>query len=219
MALTTYSGLSTGVFSRLNRSAVTADFDNAISLAEAEINRRLALQPVRPMHTRNAAFSITGEYVAAPSGMIDIDSFKIVDDGETTTILPTSPQNMTAMFERCDDTGKPQFYSEVGTDLRFWPEPDQTYTATIIYWGTVPALTSAAPTNWLLTSHCDVYFHGVLAHLYQEYFDNDNADVQAGLFDTALQKVLDAYPSRPDRAPLRSEISPAQIGSRRSVLV
>lgn len=213
MTLLNYSGLSTGVFRRLNRTADSTVFDDCIQLAEAEINRRLALSPVRPMHTRNAAFSVTGEYVAQPSLMLDVDTFKIVYASDSYVLKPTNPQSMTEMYDRDDTTDIPQYYTMVGTDFRFWPEPDATYTATLVYWIKVPNLTSSASTNWLLASHPDVYFHGVLAHCYQEYFDQENADLQAGLFDLAIQKVLDAYPARGDQTGLRSEIYPGRMNN------
>lgn len=214
MALTTYSGLSTGVFRRLDRTADSAVFDDCISLAEAEINRRLALNLVRPMHTVSSA-TIAAEFVAQPTGLVDVDSFRIDD----APIHYTAPENLQAMFDKNDETGQPRFYTLIGTEFRFYPTPDQSYTASLIYWGKVPALTSGAPTNWLLSAHPDVYFHGVLAHAYQEYFDQANADTQAGLFDVAIQKVLDAYPHRQDRSPLKTEITQNQISGWRSVLV
>lgn len=214
MALTTYSGLSTGVFRRLNRTAETTPFDDAISLAEAEINRRLALSPIRPMHTRATA-TIDAEYIATPTGIIDVDSFKIAD----APMFYASPENMQDMFDKNDETGQPRFYTQIGTEFRFYPAPDATYTGALIYWGKVPNLNSIDDENWLLESHPDVYFHGVLAHLYQEYFDAENADAQAGLFDIAIQKVLDAYPHRADRTPLKTEISQNQLSGWRSVLV
>lgn len=202
MALTTYSGLSTGVFRRLDRTADATVFDDCISLAEAEINRRLALKPVRPMHIRSTA-TINAQFIATPTGILDVDSFKI-DDNDPLTF--TSPQNMEAMYEEDDETGSPRFYTQIGAEFRFYPEPDTSYDATLIYWTKVPALTSGATTNWLSLAHPDVYFHGILAHAYQEYFDPENADAQAGLFDIAIQKVLDAYPHRTDNRPLRSDI-------------
>lgn len=214
MALDTYSGLSVGVFRRLNRTAETTPFDDAIALAEAEINRRLALNLIRPMHSRATA-TIDAEYVATPTGIIDVDSFRIGD----APILYTSPDNMQTMFDERSETGQPRFYTQIGTEFRFYPAPDQSYTGELIYWGRVPALTSVATSNWLLLAHPDVYFHGVLAHLYQEYFDQQNADNQAGLFDIAIQKVLDAYPHRVDRKKLKTEITQNQISGWKSVLV
>jgi hypothetical protein len=203
MAITTYSGLSTAVFRRLNRTAETTVFDDCISLAEAEINRRLALAPVRPMHTKDAAFSIAAQYVNHPSGILDAETLSIDD----TPVLATDPENMDALFEQDDTTGQPQFYCHVGSQFRFYPAPDTTYTATLIYWAKVPNLTSGASSNWLSLAHPDVYFHGILAHAYQEYFDPENADVQAGLFDTAIQKVLSAYPARANKRPLTTDLA------------
>lgn len=214
MALTTYAGLSTGVYRRLNRTAESTVFDDCISLAEAEINRRLAQNPIRPMHTRATA-TINAEYIGAPTGIIDVDSFKIND----APIHYTMPENMQDMFDKNDETGRPRFYTQIGTEFRFFPSPDASYTATLIYWGRVPNLNSTETTNWLLESHPDVYFHGVLAHAYQEYFDTQNADAQAALFDIALQKVLDAYPRRADRRKLETEVSQNQLSGWRSVLV
>lgn len=212
MALTTYAGLSTGVYARLNRTAISADFDVFLSLAEAEIKRRLALSPVRPMHTVATA-TVSTAYLAAPIDILDVDSLSVADGGDVFELKPTNPQSMTAMYQRDDTTDRPEYYAQVGTEFRFWPQPDTSYTLTLIYWAHLPALTSSATTNWLSLAHPDVYYHGVLAHAYQEYFDQENADIQAGLFDLALQKVLDAYPSRPDRTGLRSEISPNQLSN------
>lgn len=201
MAVTTYSGLSTSVFRRLNRPADSAVFDDCIALAEAEINRRLALSPVRPMHTRSTA-ALSDEYLAAPSDILDIDNLAIGSD----PVVATTPQNLQAMAEADDTTGQPKFYAKVGEELRFYPAPDTEYTLTNTYWAKVPALTSGEPTNWLSLAHPDVYFRGILANAYQEYFDEQNAATQAALFDDALEKVLSSYPRRQDRAPLRAEV-------------
>lgn len=212
MALGTYSDLSTAVFSRLNRTAVSTDYNVAIALAEAEVNRRLALNPVRPMHTHSTA-TVSTEYIAQPADLIDVDSLAI--GGEA--ILSTSASNIEEL--KAALPAKPEFYAFVGSEIRFYPVPDTSYTLDLIYWAKVPNLNSTDDTNWLLTSHPDVYFHGVLAHLYQQYFDPEAADYQAGLFDTALDKVLSAYPTQTDNRPLRSDISPNQLSGWRSVLV
>ena len=200
MTTTTYAGLSTAAFRRLNRTADSSVYNDCLELTEAEINRRLALKPVRPMHTV-ATSSIATEYWAIPSGILDVDNMAIGDD----RILATTPQNIQAMFEDDDTTDQPRYYAQVGAQFRLYPPPDASYSITLTYWTKVPALTSAATTNWLSLAHPDVYFHGVLAHLHQEYFDEENAEKQGGLFDAALQKVLDAYPRQPDRSPLKAD--------------
>ena len=199
MALGTYSELSTAVFSRLNRSAVSADFDVAIALAEAEVNRRLAWKPVRPMHTHSTA-TVSAEYLGVPADILDVDSLAI--DGVEVTY--TSPQNLERMA--AEDAAVPRYYTQIGEEFRFFPVPDTSYTLDLIYWAKVPNLNSTDTTNWLLTGHPDAYFHGVLAHLYQQYFDPEGASEQAALFDVAIEKVLSAYPTRTDTRPLKTEI-------------
>src|SRR5688572_169658 len=101
MTVTTYAGLSTAVFRRLDRTADTTVFNDSLEMVEAEINRRLALSPVRPMHT-TAALTIDAETENEPSGLLDVDSLKITTSTTTDQVLATTPQNMAAMFERDD---------------------------------------------------------------------------------------------------------------------
>ena len=204
MAVTTYAGLSVAVYRRLNRTAETTVYDDCLGLTEAEINRRLALAPVRPMHTVATA-TVSTEYQATPTDILDVDSLQLSYSSDTFRELATAPQNLASMAEASDTTGRPQFYAQVGVQFRFWPAPDQAYTQNLTYWAKVPGLSASATTNWLSLAHPDVYFHGLLAHLCQEYFDEKGADTHAQLFNLALQKVLDAYPRRPDKMPLRSE--------------
>ena len=49
-----------------------------------------------------------------------------------------------------------------GATLMVAPTPDGTYPVKFEYVATVPSLTTAAPTNWLLTKHPDVYLYGSL---------------------------------------------------------
>ena len=199
MTVTTYAGLSTAAFRRLNRTAETTVFDDCLALAEAEINRRLALSPVRPQHTV-ATSTITAEYLAAPTDILDVDSFELSATGER--VLATTPQNMEAMFEADDTEAQPRFYAQVGTQFRFYPAPDQDYAASIIYWAKVPALTSVATTNWVSLAHPDVYLHGVDAYAKQDYsYPQADIDAAFGLFNAALERMLRAYPKRQDRAP------------------
>ena len=197
MAITSYSGLSTAVYRRLDRTAETTVFDDCLALAEAEINRRLALAPVRPQHTRSTA-TLNAEYFATPTDILDVDNFAIDDD----PILATTPRNIQAMFDDRDIDAQPRFYAQVGGEFRLYPSPDTSYSATLTYWAKVPALTSVATTNWLSLAHPDVYRAGVLAYAMDEYsYPQSDVQTQFDLFNVALQKVLDAYPKRQDRAP------------------
>jgi hypothetical protein len=217
MALATYSELLAAVYDRLQRAPEANVFDNSLALAEAEINRRLALNPVRPMHQRQTS-TINAEFIATPSGILDVDSFKVINGENGSDLVYSSPQNLEEMAQAGQVSGTPKFYTQIGSEFRFYPSPDGPYIATLTAWMNVPKLTVAAAVNWLLTAHPDVYFHGVLAHSYQHYYDDENSKTQGELFDSAIAKVLDAYPHRVERRPLTGDVAGILNPYRQSVL-
>lgn len=160
MAIGTYAELQTAVGNWIgNGGAVSsARIVEGIALAEAKINRKLR---TLDMVTKNATYSITGEYVAVPSNFGGVKTF----------YLNTAPQyNLQAMSEEqlTDFLGtseRPRYYTIQGSNFRFAPVPNATYSSTLVYWLKVPALSVSNTTNWLLTSHPDAYLYGTLGEM------------------------------------------------------
>lgn len=67
-------------------------------------------------------------------------------------------------------------YAIVGTDVHLQSRPAEAVTVAITYYARVPALTEAAPSNWLLTAFPDVYLYGVLV---ESAIWDQNTDAQA----------------------------------------
>ena len=170
MAISTYTEL----LQAATRWSARADFaeriPDAVPLAEAKINRYLR---VREMETSNGTFTISGEYVALPTNFGGVRTFYL--NGLPRLDLEHRPNDQMAI-DYPTDTGKPRFYNVHAANFRFAPVPDATYAATLVYYLKVPALTSSAATNWLLTSHPDAYLNGVLGELYEFGGDPDRAD-------------------------------------------
>lgn len=72
MALDTYTDLLAAAANWSSRADLTSRIPEFIELAEAKINRRLR---EKDMVTKNAAFSITGEYVAVPASFGGVKTF------------------------------------------------------------------------------------------------------------------------------------------------
>jgi hypothetical protein len=125
--------------------------DEILDNAEAMLNRDFrALQ----QETKNAAYSITGEYVAVPTDFLEVRSFELeVTPRVALTYMPDDTQ------VACYGTGsgEPKFFTVAGTNFRFAPVPDGTYTATLCYYAKIPALNGTNTTNWFLTAHPDIY--------------------------------------------------------------
>lgn len=189
--------MTIGTYNELLQAAVRwsarPDFEqrvgDAIPLAEAKINRRLR---VLDMETTNGTFTISAEYVALPANFGGVRNFEL--NGSTKVNLEHRPSDQMAI-DYPTDTGKPRFYNIQDAQFRFAPEPDATYTATLVYFLKVPALTSSATTNWLLTSHPDAYLYGVLAELFSYVGD----EVIAERWQARMYGVLDEIKAQSNR--------------------
>ena len=89
--------------------------------------------------TTNASYSITGEYVAAPTGVLAVRSFVL----NTNPRVPLEQMTSDMQSYAYNASGKPLFFETVGAQFRFAPVPDATYTATLVYLAKFTALTGA----------------------------------------------------------------------------
>lgn len=167
MAITTGAQLATAVTNWTARADLASRIPEFVALAEAKLNRVLRTPE---METKDAAFSITGEYVAVPTGFLEARSFYHNGaDKQAITFQP--PDVQTAQL--ISGTGVPVFFSVVGSNFRFAPVPDATYTATLVYYKAPTTVsTGSTETNWILTNHPDVLLYGALLEA-AGYLDND----------------------------------------------
>jgi hypothetical protein len=157
MTISTYSELKDAISNWSARADLASGganinrVDEIIDNAEAMLNRDFR---ALAQETKNATYSITGEYVAAPTDFLEVRSIEL----ETTprvalTYLPDDAQ----VAAYGTGSGAPRFFTVAGGNLRFAPVPDGTYTATLCYYAKIPALNGTNTTNWFLTSHPDIY--------------------------------------------------------------
>lgn len=159
MAIATWSDLCAALADFMNRKDATAAIPSFVTLAEAEMNRKLR---VRQMTARATAV-ISSEFEAIPADYC----------GEQALTLDNSP---TLQLSFCDAdkinyeksrrtqiTGNPEMYSIQGDDIQFFPAPTAAWTARMVYYRTIPALSAARATNWLLTKYPDAYLYGSLS--------------------------------------------------------
>ena len=153
--ITNYTTLKTEIAAWISRADLTTAIPGLVQFAESRFNRTLR---ARQMETK-AAFSITGEYVAAPAEFLEFRS------GYTTTTPRTAlafmPSDTLTDSFSSEGTGRPQYFCVEGSNFRFGPIPDATYDATIVYYAAIPPLELNA-TNWLLLAHPDLYLYGAL---------------------------------------------------------
>lgn len=187
MALNNYANLKTAIANFLARDDLTSEIDDFIDLTEADFNRRLR---VRNMETVDATFTVDSETEALPTGFLQARSFILTSSTPDQTLELTTAyhQANTAGFER---SGVPKMYSIEGSNFRFSPTPDTSYTARLTFYKAFDSIDGTTTTNHILTNHPDVYLYGALyfASTFIRGMDQTTIAQFKSQYEAALQQV------------------------------
>ena len=162
MAISTYTELKNLVIDYAKRgTSLDLKIPNFILLAEQEMynNREESLEVKYQEQTATASLSITSDRLATPDGFESARESKLAITDEPGEIHYRTPERM----QRTDVTGKPQYFTVIGPNFEFDRIADIAYTIEVSYFARIAALTSAAPTNTILTNYPDIYLFGTLA--------------------------------------------------------
>jgi hypothetical protein len=201
MAITTYAELVTALGVRIVRSDLATRYGEFIALAEAEANRVL---DCRQMYVRNDSFTVMTVNPALPATFAGVRSFHLNTNPVTRLQYVKADEFDDVREAASEGVGRPLYYTIVGDAFLMAPTPDTTYTATLVYRRTLPALTESNTTNWLLTAHPDVYLNGALAYAFGDMEDDQMELKHRTLFERGLlaingQDQRQSYGSSPAR--------------------
>ena len=169
---TDYTSLKAEVANWLDREDLTSEIESCIQFAEARFNRSLWAAEREEATTLEA----TSAEVALPSDFSAIRSLHITAD--PLIIIEPMALPLLRASHRAGATGQPCNYAVTGGDtLVLAPTPDDTYTIVLDYYRTIPALSDSNPTNWLLTSHPDLYLSASLVEAFLIVRDQERAQL------------------------------------------
>ena len=161
MAITTYSELQTSVtnwLSRTNDTNLQSLYPDFITMAEAKFNRTLRTSDMETTATVAASSGI----VALPADYLEMRRLYL--DGSTRKELEyLTPETFYLTFP--SNTGNSKYYTIEGANIIL---ADQSTSANvkILYYQKITALSGSNPSNWLLTSHPDLYLYSTLTEAY-----------------------------------------------------
>jgi len=159
MAIANYTDLKTSIGNWLNRSDLSAYIPDFITLAEAEINRRLR---IAAMEKRSRSDTASGDtYVALPSGFLEASRVTII--GAPNRDLDYKPPSELHKMYESNVGGKPKVYTIEGTELRLAPKTDAIYTVEIRFYEKFAALSDSNLTNWLTDNAPDLLLYSSLS--------------------------------------------------------
>lgn len=185
MAITTYDELKTSIANWLNRDDLTAVIPDFISLAEADINRKVR-------HWRmeeRATATLNAQYEALPAKWIAPIRLLLLGD-PAFDLMPAGQAEMSGMRGKSNTPGRPRFYALTQGELEFYPTPNDDYDLEMVYYEKPDPLSASNATNWVLTNFPDVYLYGSLVHSAPYLADDQRAQTWAALYQAAIDLVI-----------------------------
>ena len=189
MPLSNYSELQTAVANWMARNDLAGDpIKDFIRLCEAELKRKIDDLRTEARVTiatvgGTATISLPSDYNGVRELYYD-------------TAQRRYPLSLKTPFELDSYgypslTGVPKFYTIERDVIRFSPIPDSVYNISLLYFQTLPSLTDAAPTNWLLTQSPDIYLYGSLVQA-EGYIKNDaRMATWRTLYENAVNQLME----------------------------
>jgi len=156
MALATYSDLQAAVQTWLDRTDISAQAPDCITLAEGYFQRNLRVRQMIATST----FTTTAGVATLPTDFLGAISVRRMGN-PVTTLLPLDDAEFNRLY--CTLTsGTPNAYLISGLSIYVAPV-DNTTNLNLNYYQKIPALSISNTTNWLLTAYPDLYLFGTIA--------------------------------------------------------
>ena len=186
MALTTYTELKAAVADWLNRTDLTAVIPDFISLAEAEMKRRLRRT------TESTTIYISTGNMDGPTDMAEAIALRLsTGQGYSDTPLRLCTPEM--LWERRarngGTTGRPTDFAFYDGQLQFAPEPDQSYDGILLYYQQLTPLSGSVATNDVLEEAPDAYLFGALLQAAPYVEHDERIGVWQMKFDNAVEQL------------------------------
>ncbi len=174
MTLATYTELVASVGSWLDRDDMAARVPDFIRLTESRLNRLLDDPDME------VSASLTGDGADLPA---DFGGMVSVGTADGYRLQPLSNVDYAAMLPQ---SGQSRYFTIRENKVYYAPGSANT---TLIYRRTIPALTEAAPTNWLLDRAPDVYLYGALVQASAFISEDDRIALWKTAFDEAIDEL------------------------------
>ena len=186
MAIGTFAELKTAAANWLDRSDLTDRIPEFIVLAEARFNRVLRIRDMETISTAISTTAGTREY-DLPTGFVQMREFHLTTD-PITPLSYITPEIMSRIWAG-STRGKPEVFTVIADKVRLGPNPDATYTTSMLYYKKITALSDSATTNDMLTNNPDVYLYGTLLEATPFIMQDERVGLWLAAFEKAVNDI------------------------------
>ena len=185
MAITTYTELQSAITDFLNRDDLSSVAPTFISLAEADIQRRVRHWR---MEKRSTA-ELDTQYSAIPADFVEVIRMYITSGDTKPLELISQGELLDRKRKNLNTSGSPSYYAITAGEIEVFPVPDGTYDLELYYISRIPALSDSNTSNWLLEQYQDAYLYGALIHSAPYLKDDARIQMWAALFQSAIDAI------------------------------
>ena len=184
MSIANYTDLQSQIADFLNRDDLTSVIPTFITLAEADMNRRLRHWR---METRSQALLDT-RYTALPQNFVDAVRLQLTGPSGVQRLELITNSELMDKRQASDTAGTPRFYVINDGTIEVYPAPDQDYDLEMVYIATIPDIATNT-TNWVITYHPDCYLYGALMHSAPYLQEDPRTQTWAALYKNAVDGI------------------------------
>ena len=181
----TYSELKTNIASYLNRSDLTNELDGFIDQTEAELNRKLRVKEM----VKRATATADSQYLALPSDWLEAINIEVTS-GKFRPLMQMSIESLD-VHRRANnnEANQPLYFALVDDTIELSPTPDTSYTLQLTYYGKITPLSDSNTTNFVSTTHPDVYLYGALRHASVFLMEDERLPLLDNAFERAVEDM------------------------------
>lgn len=214
MALANYSNLQSAISTELNISTgglATAVIQDAITRAEAKINRRTRLREAEQLSY--ATLTSSSAFLAVPTGMVELLNLRIrlasAADTAYEEVKYVAPERLHEYYGGANDSE--QWHYTLRDQLEFDRAPSSNHRVMMHYLKAWDIASDS--TNWLLTNYPDAYLYGSLAECEMHVRNDERVPLWKTYFDDAIRELNSLDDRGRDDAEL-STLEVAKMGCR-----
>tara|TARA_R110002073_G_scaffold64242_2_gene161007 strand:+ start:1445 stop:2068 length:624 start_codon:yes stop_codon:yes gene_type:complete len=185
MAITTYAELKTSITDFLNRDDLTTVTPTFISLAEADMQRRV--RHWRQEKRSNA--NLNSRYSDVPGDFLEVIRFGVTGDNNSTLEMISQSQMLDRRMQNGNTSGSPRYYALTAGEIELFPSPSAITSTELYYYSKIDPLSDSTASNWMLANHPDAYLYGSLVHSAPYLSDDSRITMWAALYQAAIDAI------------------------------
>lgn len=182
---TTYAELQTEIADFLNRDDLTAVIPTFIKLSEAGFNRDLRHWRMEKRQSATA----TEQYLTKPDDWLETIRLHVASEATSGLHLVSRDDMMQQRAAASNTAGTPCYYCHSGNTFELYPTPTESTELELLYYGSIPALSDANTSNWLLDYAPDLYLYGALLQSAGYLHEDTRVQMWSQVYSLILQQL------------------------------